>query len=98
MNNIRHPNLEYHKTCVLNYNNVEYFLYHWPLISCIKNILEISDLFQNFALNSEVLYKDIEIILFLKFFTRLCSFSKNFTVFQSFSNVFAVFLKVFSIF
>ena len=62
MNNMRHPDLEYYKTCVLNYNNVDYFLYHWPLISCIKNILEIPDLFQNFALNSEVLYKNIKVI------------------------------------
>jgi hypothetical protein len=62
MNNMKHPNLEYHKTCVLKYNNVEYFLYHWPLISCIKNILEIPDLIQNFALNSEILYKDIKVI------------------------------------
>ena len=40
MNNMRQSNLEYFKTCVLNYNGIEYFLYHWPLISCIKNILK----------------------------------------------------------
>ena len=25
MNNMRHPDLEYYKTCVLNYNNIDYF-------------------------------------------------------------------------
>jgi len=44
MDNIKKSNLEFHKTCVLNYNDVEYFLHYWPLISCIKNILEIPDL------------------------------------------------------
>lgn len=57
MNKIKQPNLEYSKTCVLNYNGTEYFLYHWPLISCIKNILEIPDLSQNFAFNFEASYK-----------------------------------------
>lgn len=57
MNKIKQPNLEYSKTCVLNYNGTEYFLYHWPLISCIKNILEIPDLLQNFAFNFKASYK-----------------------------------------
>ena len=57
MNKIKQPNLEFSKTCVLNYNNIKYFLYHWSLISCIKNILEIPDLLQNFALSFETSYK-----------------------------------------
>ena len=61
MNNMKQSNLEYHKTSVLNYNGVEYFLYYWPVISCIKNILEIPDLSQNFALNSEESYKIIKV-------------------------------------
>ena len=64
MNRMKQPNLEFFKTCVLNYNNVEYFLYHWPLISCIKNILEIPNLFQHFALNFEELYKNNEVNFF----------------------------------
>ena len=46
MNNIK-SNLSYKKTKVLDYDNTEYFLYHMPLISCIKNILEIPDIVQN---------------------------------------------------
>ena len=46
MNNIKKSNLEFYNTYVhvLNYNNIEYFLHYWPLISCIKNILEIPNI------------------------------------------------------
>ena len=64
INNMKQTNLEYHKTSVLNYNGVEYFLYYWPVISCIKNILEIPDLSQNFALNSKESYKIIKVFNF----------------------------------
>jgi hypothetical protein len=57
MDNMKKPNLEFHKTCVLNHNNVEYFLHYWPLINCIKNILEIPDISQHFALNFEDSYR-----------------------------------------
>ena len=63
INNMRQPNLEYFKTCVLNYNGIEYFLYHWPLISCIKNILEIPNLSDNFSLNFEAFYKTIQVLI-----------------------------------
>jgi hypothetical protein len=63
MDKMKQPNLEYNETCVLNHNGFKYFLYHWPLISCIKNILEIPDLFQDFALNFEVKYRDQEVII-----------------------------------
>jgi hypothetical protein len=62
MNNIKQPNLEYFKTCVLSHNNIEYFLFHWPLISCIKNILEIPNIFQDFAMDFKVLYQDNPVI------------------------------------
>ena len=62
MDNMKKPNLEFHKTCVLNYNNVKYFLHYWPLISCIKNILEIPDLSQYFALNFEDSYINDQVI------------------------------------
>ncbi|KAF0444385.1 zn-finger domain-containing protein [Gigaspora margarita] len=60
MNNIK-SNLSYKKTKVLDYNNTKYFLYHMPLISCIQNILEISDISQTFALEYEELYKTTKI-------------------------------------
>ena len=62
MNNIKQLNLDYFKTCVLSHNNVEYFLFHWPIISCIKNILEIPNIFQNFAENFEILYQNNPVI------------------------------------
>ena len=74
MNNIKRPNLEFFKTCVLNYNNNEYFLYHWPLISCIKNILEILDISQNFLLNFETKYNTTEVFIFYK----ICLINKIF--------------------
>src|SRR6185312_9093282 len=60
MNNMK-SNLDYQKTCVLKHNDKEYFLYHIPLISCIKNILEISDILQYFALDYQELYKNTEV-------------------------------------
>ena len=64
MNKMKQSNLEFLKTCVLNYNGVEYFLYHFPLINCIKNILEIPNLSQCFALGFEELYNQVLLILY----------------------------------
>jgi len=65
MNNMKQSNLEYFKTCVLNYNGVEYFLYHWSLISCIKNILEIPNLSENFLFNFEASYKTTQVLIYV---------------------------------
>ena len=51
MNNMISADLKFKKTLVTNYNDNEYFLYHRDLISCIKNILAISDITQDFALS-----------------------------------------------
>ncbi|KAF0540853.1 zn-finger domain-containing protein [Gigaspora margarita] len=56
MNNMK-SNLLYKKTKILDYDNTEYFLYHMPIMSCIQNILEISNISQTFALEYEELYK-----------------------------------------
>ena len=53
------PSLEFTKTCVMNYNNKEYYLHHRLLINCIQNILSIPDISQNFALT----FKKIEVII-----------------------------------
>ena len=53
MDNMKLPSLEYTKTYVMSYNNNDYFLYNQSLINCIKNILSIPDILQNFALNFE---------------------------------------------
>ena len=55
MDNINIPNLTYNKTCVIKYNNEEYYLYHRPLINCVKNILSTSDISQNFVLDFEMI-------------------------------------------
>ena len=60
INNMK-SNLSYMKTKVLDHDNTEYFLYHMPLMSCIQNILEISDIFQTFALEYEELYKTTKV-------------------------------------
>ena len=68
MNKMKQSNLEFLKTCVLNYNGVEYFLYHFSLINYIKNILEISNLSQYFVLGFEELYNQVLLIFYkLKF-------------------------------
>jgi hypothetical protein len=53
MDNMNLPSLKYTKTCVMKYNDNEYYLYHQSLINCIQNILSISDVSQNFALAFE---------------------------------------------
>lgn len=61
MNNMNLPSLEYTKTCVINYKNNEYFLYHRSIINCIRSILSISDISQNFALA----FEKVEVIIFI---------------------------------
>ena len=55
MDNLNLPNLAYNKTLVTNYNNNDYYLHHRSLINCIKNILSIHDILENFVLNFEKL-------------------------------------------
>lgn len=59
MDSMNLPSLEFTKTCVMNYNNKEYYLHHRLLINCIQNILSIPDISQNFALT----FKKIEVII-----------------------------------
>jgi len=62
MNNIK-SNLSYKKTKVFDHDNTEYFLYHMPLISCIKNILEIPDIVQNLEFEYKELYKTTKVYI-----------------------------------
>jgi len=66
MNNMTFADLKFKKTCITRYNDNEYFLYHRNLISCIKNILAIPDIAQDFALSFSkytVLYNFFMIII-----------------------------------
>ncbi|KAF0416340.1 zn-finger domain-containing protein [Gigaspora margarita] len=56
MNNME-LDLSYKKTCILKHNDSEYFLYFIPILNCIKNILKVPDLIQNFATVYEELSK-----------------------------------------
>src|ERR1044071_2897259 len=53
MDNMNLPNLTFDKTHVITYNNNYYYLHHRSLIKCIKSILSISGLSQNFTLSFE---------------------------------------------
>ena len=55
MDNMNLLTLTFTKTLVKNYKNKEYYFHHQSLINCIKNILSISDILQNFALTFEKL-------------------------------------------
>ena len=55
MDNMNLLTLTFTKTLVKNYKNKEYYLHYQSLINCIKNILSISNISQNFALTFEKL-------------------------------------------
>ena len=55
MDNMNIPNLTYSKTCVIKYNNKDYYLHHRSLINCVKHILSISDISEYFMQNFEIL-------------------------------------------
>jgi hypothetical protein len=76
MNNIK-SNLSYKKTKVLDLNNTEYFLYHMPLISCIKNILQILDIVQNLEYEYKELYKTTKVYILLILFVNTIIFVFN---------------------
>jgi hypothetical protein len=59
MDKMNVPSLTYKQTLVINYNNKEYFLHHRSLLNCIKNILSIPDISQNFALT----FDNLEVII-----------------------------------
>jgi hypothetical protein len=59
MDNMNLPSLTYQQTCVINYNNTEYYLHHRSLLNCVKNILSIPDISQNFALT----FENLEVIV-----------------------------------
>ena len=62
MDSMNLPTLQCQKSHIITYNGKDYYLHHRSLINCIKNILSIPNLSQNFALNFEkfeviILYK-----------------------------------------
>ena len=53
MDNMDLPNLAFNKTYVTSYDNNDYYLHHRSLIKCIKSILSIPNISQNFTLSFE---------------------------------------------
>src|SRR6266516_2310770 len=53
MNKMNYPNLTFNKICITYYNGKEYFLHYQNLIHCIKNILEVPRITEDFALSYE---------------------------------------------
>jgi len=53
MNKMNYPNLTFNKICITYYNRKEYFLHYQNLIHCIKNILEVPGITEDFALSYE---------------------------------------------
>jgi hypothetical protein len=70
------PNLKYEKTQIITYNGEDYYLHHRSLISCIKNILSIPDISQNFNLN----FKKLEVIISIMYYIILIIFTNKYHI------------------
>ncbi|RHZ81369.1 hypothetical protein Glove_121g12 [Diversispora epigaea] len=53
MEKIKIPTLIFKKHKILTHNNIDYYLFYHPILNCIKNILSISNISQNFTLRYE---------------------------------------------
>jgi len=53
MDNMKFSNLEFCKVLITNHAGKDYYLYHQNLIQCIKNILSVPGITQDFALSYE---------------------------------------------
>ncbi|RHZ50269.1 hypothetical protein Glove_502g47 [Diversispora epigaea] len=53
MEKIKIPTLTSKKHKILTHNNIDYYLFYYPVFNCIKNILSIFDISQNFTLRFE---------------------------------------------
>ena len=49
MDNMNIPNLTYDNTCVIKYNDKDYYLYHRSIINCVKHILSSTDISTHFT-------------------------------------------------
>ncbi|RHZ86679.1 hypothetical protein Glove_48g153 [Diversispora epigaea] len=53
MEKMKIPTLTSKKHKILTHNNIDYYLFYHPVLNCIKNILSISNISQNFTLRFE---------------------------------------------
>ena len=61
MDNMNFSNLTYDKTCVIKYNNEDYYLHHQSLINCVKQILLISNILEYFMQK----FENLEVIILI---------------------------------
>ena len=61
MDKMNIPNLTYDKTCVIKYNDKEYYLHHRSLINCVKHILSIPDILDHFQQK----YENLKVIIYV---------------------------------
>ena len=78
MDKMNIPNLTYNKTCVIKYNEEEYYLHHRSLINCVKHILSIPDIPKYFMQKFECLKVIINFSLrFMLFYIDLILYIIN---------------------
>jgi hypothetical protein len=78
MDKMNVPNLTYNKTCVIKYNEEEYYLHHRSLINCVKHILSIPDILKYFMQKFECLKVIINFSLrFMLFYIDLILYIIN---------------------
>jgi hypothetical protein len=53
MDNMKISNLEFSKVLITNHGGKNYYLYYQDLIQCVKNILSVPNITQDFALSYE---------------------------------------------
>src|SRR6266498_2447577 len=53
MDNMKFSNLDFCKVLIANYGGKDYYFYYQNLIKCIKNILSVPNIIQDFALSYE---------------------------------------------
>jgi hypothetical protein len=53
MDNMKISNLEFSKVLITNHGGENYYLYYQDLIQCVKNILSVPNITQDFALSYE---------------------------------------------
>ena len=51
MNNMKIPSLEFEKVLIINHNDKDYFLHYQNLMNCVKNILAVPGITEDFALS-----------------------------------------------
>jgi hypothetical protein len=67
MNKMRFPNLTFKKILITVYNGKEYFLHYQDLMNCIKNILDIPDIMQDFAMS----FEDCKVVIFFLMYKKI---------------------------